>query len=428
MTDIAATTTDYHHVFYRKGEVLAIGEAAKSFVGAVPGVSHTDDDDIVRSAPPGTRIPPRPTIFRFKNVDDPELVVSDASSRGLQVQLNHIFFAHCGCGCGPCCAGNPYGAFPLKATPLKATAFTANPLKATATNRTTAEPTDPATLPPVPESDALPGVAVWILDTGKTDGNFQTMIDNRVSGDPEDNPDLLPVGAVDKVVDPVAGHGTFIAGIIERLVPGCTLKIKRAIDGDGLAEEAAIAIKIEQFMNEAAQDDTTSLDRTILNLSFGGGLSPGISVIAEEITAAQQAGVVVVASAGNDGSCAPVYPAALPGVTAVGAIDAEGDPAPFTNRGAWVNACALGVDIVSTFFDLGPNAANFVPSFKNGWAMWSGTSFATPVVVAAIAEVLGTEPGLTAFEAREAVLANGASVPCLGIRVDPAEVEGLLQQ
>ena len=58
---------------------------------------------------------------------------------------------------------------------------------------------------------------------------------------------------------------------------------------------------------------------------------------------------VVVASAGNDSTSRPYYPAALPGVIGVGAVDADGRAA-FSNFGSWVDACTPGVDVVSTFF------------------------------------------------------------------------------
>ena len=88
---------------------------------------------------------------------------------------------------------------------------------------------------------------------------------------------------------------------------------------------------------------------------------------------------VVVAAAGNAGSCRTYSPAALPGVVAVGAVD-SGGRAWFSNYGGWVDACAPGVDVESTFYGtdeeplkepLGDEVFN---EFK-GWAMWSGTSF-----------------------------------------------------
>jgi subtilisin family serine protease len=92
---------------------------------------------------------------------------------------------------------------------------------------------------------------------------------------------------------------------------------------------------------------------------------------------------VLVAAAGNEGSCRPYYPAALPDVVAVGALDSAGR-AWFSNFGPWVDACAPGVDVVSTYFSFvestGPGRT------YEGWAAWSGTSFSAPKIAAAIAQ------------------------------------------
>lgn len=96
----------------------------------------------------------------------------------------------------------------------------------------------------------------------------------------------------------------------------------------------------------------------------------------------------MVASAGNDATCRPAFPAAHPDVIAVGALDCHG-PAAFTNHGRWVDACAPGVGVVSTFvFHDGPagEACGADPDRFEGWARWSGTSFAAPKVAAAIAQ------------------------------------------
>ena len=90
-----------------------------------------------------------------------------------------------------------------------------------------------------------------------------------------------------------------------------------------------------------------------------------------------------VASAGNDGSCRPTWPASFENVIAVGALGPNGK-AWFSNYGPWVDACAPGVDIVSCFFDLGEEADYDGEDF-NGWACWSGTSFSAPIVAASIA-------------------------------------------
>ena len=102
----------------------------------------------------------------------------------------------------------------------------------------------------------------------------------------------------------------------------------------------------------------------------------------------------------------------------VGAVGPDG-PTPWTNYGEWVDACAPGADLVSSFFAKfdgpEPRINTVDPDKFAGWATWSGTSFAAPVVAAALARemVLGT---CSAKEAADRVVyAPGAlRIRCLG--------------
>jgi len=106
----------------------------------------------------------------------------------------------------------------------------------------------------------------------------------------------------------------------------------------------------------------------------------------DEIAVIQAQGTVVVASAGNDASCRPSWPAALPGVVSVGALSPWG-VAPFTNYGSWVRACAPGVGVISRFFTGG----GVVKDYGAGWAAWSGTSFAAPIVAGVLAHSVNVD-------------------------------------
>ncbi len=141
-------------------------------------------------------------------------------------------------------------------------------------------------------------------------------------------------------------------------------------------------------------------------------------ILAGVIAEVQQLKAVVVASAGNDASYEPTYPAALPGVVGVGGLAAYG-PAAFTNWGPWVRACAPAVDVVSTFFE---NWDGLMPALDvmgdpdlfDGWAVWSGTSFAAPAVVAALCREMA-DCGYTAQEAVESVIDSPAKHRVVGL-------------
>jgi hypothetical protein len=105
----------------------------------------------------------------------------------------------------------------------------------------------------------------------------------------------------------------------------------------------------------------------------------------------------------------------------VGAVGPHG-PAPFSNYGPWVRACAPGVDLVSTFFAgwngdaLAEDEAD--PDDYTGWACWSGTSFAAPVVAAALAREMAD--GMSAADAVARLVDHPAllRIPALGTIVN----------
>jgi subtilisin family serine protease len=186
-------------------------------------------------------------------------------------------------------------------------------------------------------------------------------------------------------LDPAAGHGTFIAGVIDQVQPGCEINLRRVLSTYGDGDEAFIAKRLEQL-------EIADPKHTIINLSFGGYTLENPAALEWAIRRLQARGVVVVASAGNDGTCIPQFPAAFEDVVSVGALGPSG-PAPFSNYGSWVRACAPGVDILSSFFKAfggGGTASSGPddPDYFHGWGLWSGTSFSAPIVVGALAKAM----------------------------------------
>jgi hypothetical protein len=262
-------------------------------------------------------------------------------------------------------------------------------------------------------------VSAVVLDTGLATSSFHSaaltallplLAATTADGDqPDDDGDLD--------LDPAAGHGTFIAGIIQQLAPGTAVALRRVLHAEGDGDEVQIATAIEALPDPPAGG-------ALLNLSFGGYAVEVPGLLAASVAGAQARGYVVVASAGNDGTCRPTIPASLPGVISVGAVGPQG-PAPFTNHGTWVRACAPGVDLVSTFFagwngDAGPVDGDSDPDDYTGWACWSGTSFAAPVVVGALAREMAA--GTTASDAVAKVVDHPAllRLPGLGTLVNVA--------
>ncbi len=122
----------------------------------------------------------------------------------------------------------------------------------------------------------------------------------------------------------------------------------------------------------------TTMDFDVISMSFGGegGDPPYFSMA---IGLAADAGIVLVAAAGNSGSTIPHYPAANPNVIAVAASSTSGHLANWSNRGDWVSITAPGSSILSTTQD-------------GNYGNASGTSMSTPVLAGVVGQLKALRP------------------------------------
>jgi len=254
--------------------------------------------------------------------------------------------------------GNPLYGNPLYGNPLYGNPLYGNPLygnewgdsyKETGAGKNAAKPAPART----PRTFNWPGddrPKVFVFDSGisaQEAGWPQKLKD--VSDASIGNHGEVPDMDGDKELDPIAGHGTFIAGLIELLTPGCDIRVKRIFKNDGGEADVSewdLVIALEEIEDECDEN-------TIINLSLGGyAWNKGMNALRRVIRRLQEErGTVIVASAGNDGIPRPIYPAAFRNVVSVGALGPNG-PAPFSNWGPWVRASAPGVDQLSTFSPL----------------------------------------------------------------------------
>lgn len=115
----------------------------------------------------------------------------------------------------------------------------------------------------------------------------------------------------------------------------------------------------------------------VINISLAG---PSNAILDALVKRATQSGHAIVAAAGNGGPTAPpAYPAAVPGVVAVTAVDANLRIYRYANQGRYIAFAARGVGV--------PAAAP--GGVTSGF---SGTSFATPVVAAHLARCSRGKP------------------------------------
>lgn len=226
------------------------------------------------------------------------------------------------------------------------------------------------------------GVKVGVLDTG---------IDLT-------HPDLSSKVAAQKVfvttsIDDAYGHGTHVAGIIAAttnnsqgiagVCPGCQLIIAKVMDDQGIGDTAVVSQGITWAADNGAK---------VINLSEGGPQNSQVE--ADAVNYAFGKGAVVVAAAGNGGVNQQFYPAAMPNVVSVTAIDNKGAKPSFANYGTWVNLTAPGDYIYSTL----PTKAygmQSVPGLSSAlnYDFLSGTSMAAPVVSGVAALVWTTQYG-----------------------------------
>ncbi|MDL4821027.1 S8 family peptidase [Actinomadura opuntiae] len=133
----------------------------------------------------------------------------------------------------------------------------------------------------------------------------------------------------------------------------------------------------------------------IINMSLGGGRQSYNGNPAQEsaIKYALGKGVVLIASAGNDGSGADRknFPAAYPGVIAVGALDRRLHLWKDSNRNSHAAVCAPGVDIVSA-------------DASNGYVVGTGTSASSAMVAGVAALIRSRYPRLSPDEVRQALI------------------------
>ncbi len=218
-----------------------------------------------------------------------------------------------------------------------------------------------------------------------------------------------------------AGHATFIAGLILQRGPRARLDVRGVLsDDDATALSWEVAKKMAGFLNSGVD---------VLNMSFGCATQGKPPLALARAVDLLTPSIVLVAAAGNYGTFkdgnvtldytgptenTPQWPAAFADVVAVGAHGAEADFSPDV---PWIDLMAPGVDAISTFL---PGSVKLrwredgqlmekETDFGNGYAKWSGTSFAAANVSGEIAARMGAH--VSAIEALDALLHPKGGVP-----------------
>lgn len=193
-------------------------------------------------------------------------------------------------------------------------------------------------------------------------------------------------------------HGTFIAGLITARTNnnegmaslGRGLRVLPIrVTGPGSPDVIIAGAEYESVIYAVAQGVE------VINLSLGSEVpsQTGLSAMIN----AYNAGVVVVASAGNDNNSSTVYPAAFPNVISVAATTQIDTKASFSGFGSWIDISAPG----NLIWSLAPT---------NDFTVKSGTSFSAPLVSATVGLMLSVNPDLTVDEVRNCLLSAADNI------------------
>jgi Subtilase family len=265
-----------------------------------------------------------------------------------------------------------------------------------------------------------PGVTriqVAVIDTGlgvRTDGWLQGLTNPEL--DPQyPDPNMPTLGLA-------AGHGTFVAGIVQRVEPSTDIRMYQGLDIDGVGDDITVGAKIEQAAKDGAQ---------IINLSLGTQTvdekpPPGIEAGIQHAIKINK-NILIVCAAGNYGDTTKVWPAAFSltfpkNVIAVAGLNAQGEKSEpeWSTRGDWVQISTIGEGIVSTYVKGIEDAIVEDPPDEfpaNAWAVWSGTSFAAPQIAGAVASICLTDK-VEPTEAINTLKNRGTPIPGYGVGIE----------
>ncbi len=176
------------------------------------------------------------------------------------------------------------------------------------------------------------------------------------------------------------GHGTMTTGLVHLVAPKAQILPLKAFGSNGQGYLSNIVAALYYAVQHNAN---------VVNMSFD--VSTPSQALSQAISYANQSGLVLVASAGNENTSAPVYPAALNsnvmGIASTTDYDTRSTFSNYGNIDVWI--AAPGEYVISTY----PGGT---------YAAASGTSFSSPLVAGSADLLLSAKPSLNQKSAASA--------------------------
>lgn len=209
------------------------------------------------------------------------------------------------------------------------------------------------------------GVTVAVLDSGVS----------ADAGLPQGQVQYIDIGQGLTGSGSEDGHGTAVGYLVGQVAPGADILSIRVTGADGVSDLFTLAQGIQTAVDKGA---------SVINISLGAYQNS--LVLSNAVEYAASHGVAIVASAGNDQAAQLTWPAADPRTISVGAVDALGQQATFSNSGENLSLSAPGYGINT-------------PWLGGGTVSFDGTSASSPIVAGLMAFVMAQYPGTTAPQA-----------------------------
>lgn len=202
------------------------------------------------------------------------------------------------------------------------------------------------------------------------------------------------------------GHGTHVAGLIAANandigIAGIAPKNVKIMPVKILNSKTKDFVYDRKLITDIFADGISFARRhgaQIINLSLGWPKLVQTKKITKEIRLAQEAGILIIAAAGNNNKNIPVFPCTNAGVLCVGATDNTGKITEFTNYGGKIDILAPGESIISTY----PMNKESRTLRITGYEKKKGSSQAAPYVagIAAVIKLMHPEISVNELKAR----------------------------